>query len=286
MSRYLKNSCAANYRIDQLTPQQHLDILDQYKDYLKAPDSKNSLTAVLCAALRYAVQCQKLDRVPSFTFYEQNQRDRIYTPEEQEAYFGVITDRRWRVFVNIMRFAGCRPEEIMTLRWEENFDWGNGILYIKKNPRKGFHGKSKNAVRALTICPEMYEAFEKMGIEREGWVFAATRKNSKNGRLAKRWPDDMHYATIKSAGILFDDPIKGKLVLYCWRHTFATDALENGMDIVTLSKALGHSRIEQSMRYVHISQDSIMRSMQEVQGRIRGNIQRRNIRLVKSTRNA
>lgn len=87
---------------------------------------------------------------------------------------------------------------------------GPGLTLLNSiaNSKALFHGKSKNALRALTICREMYEAFEKVGIEQEGRVFPAVRRDNKHGRLSHHWPDDMHYATIKSAGLLFDDPIK------------------------------------------------------------------------------
>ena len=47
------------------------------------------------------------------------------------------------------------------------------------------------------------------------------------------------------------------------RHTFATNFLKNGGDIVSLQKVLGHSRIETTKLYINLSRNDIVEQMQK-----------------------
>jgi len=47
------------------------------------------------------------------------------------------------------------------------------------------------------------------------------------------------------------------LTVHTLRHTAATMLLKNGMPIAHVQRILGHSRIETTMRYLHLSQDDI-----------------------------
>lgn len=48
------------------------------------------------------------------------------------------------------------------------------------------------------------------------------------------------------------------------RHTFASHLVMSGVDIVTVSKLLGHSRLETTMIYAHLSQGHIVESIQKL----------------------
>ncbi len=57
-----------------------------------------------------------------------------------------------------------------------------------------------------------------------------------------RW----HLETTRKLGLKFR--------LYDARHTFASRAVENGIDLLTLSQILGHSDLKMMARYAHPSE--------------------------------
>jgi site-specific recombinase XerD len=48
------------------------------------------------------------------------------------------------------------------------------------------------------------------------------------------------------------------------RHTFASRLLQNGIDIVTGSKLLGHSTIQTTMRYLHLAKTAMREAVNVV----------------------
>jgi len=46
-------------------------------------------------------------------------------------------------------------------------------------------------------------------------------------------------------------PIPTELKLYCARHTFGTDMLAEGLNLVEVSKLMGHDYVKTTMKYLH-----------------------------------
>jgi len=57
--------------------------------------------------------------------------------------------------------------------------------------------------------------------------------------------------------------IKKPLTNHSARHTFATLFIQKTSDVATLQKLLGHSRIEETMVYVHITEENLTKQMQK-----------------------
>ena len=59
----------------------------------------------------------------------------------------------------------------------------------------------------------------------------------------------------------------GHIHPHTMRHTFATHALKNGMQMKTLQKILGHSKITTTMDlYSHVLEDTMEQEMQKMVG--------------------
>lgn len=53
---------------------------------------------------------------------------------------------------------------------------------------------------------------------------------------------------------------------HTFRHTFATRALENGMQVKTLSRILGHGDIKLTMNlYCHVTEDTLVEEMKKME---------------------
>ena len=121
-------------------------------------------------------------------------------------------------------FTGLRFSDVKALRWE-NIENGVIILRMKKTREIVRVPISENARRFI---PEAQE---------KGLVFKIGPLNTLTRGL-KAWA--------KEAGI------KKDLHFHMSRHTFGTLALENGADIYTVSKLLGHRNVETTQIYAKV----------------------------------
>jgi len=142
--------------------------------------------------------------------------------------------RLFRSYVEFMLNTGLRREEGLQLGWD-NVDLEKGVIFIGKT-------KDKDA-RIIPLTNQARLILERLG---DG-LFAGLKKNT---------------ATQKFISAASRAGLKG-FKLHSLRHTFATRLIELGVDILTVSKLLGHSDIRTTMIYaksgVSVLRDAVAR---------------------------
>jgi len=139
----------------------------------------------------------------------------------------------------IMLDSGMRPSEVFALRWEDVF-WDRGVVFI---PR----GKTKKSRRFLPMSNRVRAALQlRRGELKEGWVFPANSKCGHTVSVSKEFA---------RARIAVGLP--KEVVLYCARHTFATNVMGATGDLTLVMGALGHANPQTAMLYQHPNLEKI-----------------------------
>ena len=131
--------------------------------------------------------------------------------------------------------TGLRRGELLGLKWED-VDLQNGIIHVRRQVArvdgevKELPLKTKNAYRNISISSDAVAMLTEMEAHRSSdYVFPS----STGGPISPDSVNNMLHRVLKRAGL-------PSIRFHDLRHTFATLALQNGVDIKTVSGMLGH----------------------------------------------
>lgn len=168
-------------------------------------------------------------------------REHILSPDEEAAYFahakGALRD-----IARLMLLQGCRPVELLNLR-KADVNLMTGHITIRRS-------KTAAGQRVLRLTEESALILAHRLTGDSEWVFAGRDPKE---HLSYFSLHERHERALALCG--------GAFVLYDLRHTFASRAIQSGMNIMELARIMGHTSIQITQRYVHLSQSDMDRAM-------------------------
>ena len=210
---------------------------------------------------------------------------KVLTVEEQKKFLEVAKRSHNYYQYAFLLETGLRTGEMIALTWDD-IDWEKRTLTIQKTMEFRYKQqfwvagppKSMTSYRTIPLTSRAYEILKvvyatkdtrkqspKLDIVLE---YADKRRDQKQkksfnmkdlvfinfrtGMPNKNSSYDTHlYKLCDEAGIR-------RFCMHTLRHTYATRAIESGMQPKTLQKLLGHSSLKMTMdRYVHVTDDSM-----------------------------
>jgi integrase len=218
-------------------------------DRLIQPATLNRELACLRAMFNRAIKADApvknpISKIGAKTLREDNVHTRVLTYEEQTKYLAQATPTLRDVATLILE-TGARPEEIYRIR-PENVHLNEGYFF---NP----YGKTKAAKRRIKLTSAAKEILTRRLDDCETFLFPCETDSSRP--IPKI--NNAHERALKASKVTPFRP-------YDCRHTWATRAVESGVDLVTLAAMLGHSKINMVLR-AHPGQEHQTNAMNKIE---------------------
>ena len=213
------------------------------------------------------------------------------TVNEQKAFLEVAKHSHNYAQYALILETGLRTGEVIGLTWDA-IDWENHTLTVNKTMEfrhkqhewRAGPPKTKKSYRTIPLTDTAYQILRDLYLGREyrkeapeldkvlTYIDRRTAKqaelhmrdlvfiNYRTGMPAKNSSYDTHlYKLCDRAGI-------EHFCMHALRHTYATRAIESGMQPKVLQKLLGHASIKTTMdRYVHVTDDSMFQAVRQFQ---------------------
>lgn len=177
----------------------------------------------------------------------------IWNDEEFSKFIKCVNNRMYKSLFIVLYYTGMRRGECLALKWT---DYKNGMFSISKSmTRKTIKGqyelkepKNVSSIRDISLNKSLIEYMDSYKSEEmkisgfsEDW-FIFGRKIPVAENTITRVKD----RAIKQAGVK-------RITTHDLRHSHASNLIANGINIVAVSKRLGHSSIEMTLqKYTHL----------------------------------
>jgi integrase/recombinase XerD len=145
--------------------------------------------------------------------------------------------------------SGCRTDELLTARVID-FDFDNMLLTVVGKGRK--QRKVPFSIELRKLLFRFAQVKERSEVPSD-LMFPARDGGTWEHRNARR----SYYCLLKTLGL----PQSG---FHRLRHTFATQYLRHGGDVVRLSIILGHTEVSTTMKYLHLLTEDLQRPHQSL----------------------
>lgn len=165
----------------------------------------------------------------------------VWTPDEFRRVANEVDSPLYRAFYTFLFWTGCRRGEALALCKE---DINGNVVHIHraiKHFKNGFQSlKTDSSERYITIDSKTMDMLKPFIEHADPFVFGGDRS------LAISSVDRYFKRAITAAGV-------DRIRIHDLRHSHATWLFSQGVNIVAISKRLGHSSINQTLKtYAHL----------------------------------
>ena len=184
----------------------------------------------------------------------------VWTPEEFEKFASCVEDPTYHLFFEFLFWTGCRRGEAIAVQKNNLSDGWVTIRYSQRYNKEGLKPTKTKQTRKIKLDDRLWHDLQPLLGAEGGYLFGGEEG------LPPTVIDRIFKNAIKASGV---PPIR----IHDLRHSHATWLINNGVNVVAVSKRLGHATIEQTLKtYTHLLASSDQQMMDKINSYREGNL--------------
>lgn len=244
------------YELEELKPNVLQDFLLQKIDGNYSTNTIKGIVSVLKQALKLAITLEFVDKEYCSNLKMPSSEEKeisVFTKKEQQVIESFCLNHKKRNYIGIVicLYTGIRLGELLALTWED-INFNSNLLTINKTSYSAKvdgktqiivdKPKTKKSNRVIPLPNQLVKLLKIIKKESNS-KYVITTRNS--GMVGNRSYQRTFKFILKKVNVPYRN-------FHSLRHTFATNAIELGMDVKTLAEILGHTNAMITLnRYSH-----------------------------------
>ena len=176
-----------------------------------------------------------------------SQEKPVWSVEQYEKFSSCVDNELYKIFFDFLFWTGCRRGEAMAIQ-KVDVNLKNKTVYIHysiKHFKNGLKPTKTRTSRLITIDDTLFEEIRPLMNEDGPFLFGGERS------LPITVIQSQFTRAKKKAGL------NGKVTIHCLRHSHVSYLINNGVNLMAVSKRIGHADIETTSRvYAHLLEDT------------------------------
>ena len=221
-------------------------------DETYATRTKNKTIAYVKSVFKFAYDVYGIPNIAQFlrsakyTDSEIMSQERpVWTPDQYKKFIDCVELPIYKIFFDFLFWTGCRRGEAMALQKSDVHGNHAFIHYSIKHFKNGLKPTKTRTSRTIVLDDTLAKEIEPLMSTEGDFVFGGERSLSISAIQSQ------FTKAKKKAGI------QDNVTIHCLRHSHATWLINNGVNIVAVSKRLGHADIETTLKtYAHLLKDT------------------------------
>ena len=176
----------------------------------------------------------------------------VWTPEEFRRFLSMVDIPVYKLYYEFLFWTGCRRGEALALQKNDVSNGFATIRYTRKHRKNGLKPTKTKQVRKIKLDQQLWRDIQPL-LEEDGAYLFGGDKGLSPTKVQKHFDRAIELSGVK------------KIRIHDLRHSHATWLINNGVNIVAVSKRLGHSTIEQTLKtYTHLLSETDQDMMNKI----------------------